>query len=299
MIAFLFAGQGSPAIGMGQDLYDSFPEFKGIFDSYPSIRDLIFNGTIEELSETKNTQKAIVLTSYAIAKLLEVHGIIPAYVAGLSLGEYSALAFSEAWSLDDAISIATKRGQIMNDALPKGKTGMRAVIGVEENIIRATLDKAEGVCEIANLNCPGQVVITGDISALEMASQEISKASQRARIVPLNVSGAFHSTLLYNASLELSQVLSKYKNKKPNYKVLYNYVGDESNLDLNTLLSKQIYNPVYFEKTIRSMISKGVDTFIEIGPGKALSGFVKKIDRNVKIYTINDLESLTALIGGR
>lgn len=298
MLGFLFAGQGSQAIGMGSDLYQQEEIFRNIFDTYPEIRDLIFKGDKKELDQTKNCQKAILLTSYAIAKVLEKNNIKPDYVAGLSLGEYSALAFSNTWSLDASLEIVTKRGLIMQNALNDGKSGMRAVIGTDEETIKKALAKvSKGICTIANYNCPGQIVITGENEALDEA-QKLLNEIKPTRLIPLNVTGAFHSALLNDASNELFEVLKKYEKNKPTYKVLYNYTGDESTEDINVILKEQISHSVYFESIIRNMILKGVDTFIEIGPGKALSSFVRKTNSDVKVFTVNNSKDLELVIGG-
>ena len=294
-IAFCFAGQGSQVKGMGKDFYDNIESVKVIYDAFSEIRDLCFNDEDNLLNQTAYAQKAMLLTGYAIAKALEEQGISPEYALGLSLGEYTALAFSDVWNLNDSIDIITNRGEIMQNALPLGSSKMAAVIGLDRDKIKSIISNASGVCEIANYNCPGQIVITGDKDAIDTVMPLLSDAGA-LKVVELNVSGAFHSSLLNAASLKLRAVLDKYNPNNPKYKIVYNISGKEENIPLNDILQRQICNSVYFEDSIRYLLELGVDTFIEIGPGKALSGFIKRIDRKVNIYNVSDYQGYLSLL---
>jgi len=280
---------------MGKDFYDNYPLAKVIYDNYPEIKDLCFEGPAEKLNQTAYAQKAMLLTSYTIASILKSNGIEPEYACGLSLGEYSALAFANTWKLDEAIEIITSRGEIMQNALPLGTSKMAAVIGLDRNIILDTIKNVDGICEIANYNCPGQIVITGDNKGVDAAMPLLTAAGAK-RVLPLNVSGAFHSSLLIPASKELRKTLDKFSPNKPIYKIIYNVSGKEEEKPLNDLLEAQICHSVYFEDSLKYLKEQGVDTFIEIGPGKTLSGLVRKTLTDVKCYAVTDVESLNALL---
>lgn len=294
-IGFCFAGQGSQAKGMGQDFYNELPLVKEIYDKFPEIRDLCFYDEDNKINETAYAQKAMLLTGYAISSAIKNEGITPEYACGLSLGEYTALAYANTWSIEDAISIITFRGELMQNALPLGTTKMAAVIGMDRDSILECIKNIDGICEIANYNCPGQIAITGDNLGVDNAIKKLNEAGCK-RIIELNVSGAFHSSLLKPASLKLREKLDNYTPNIPNVKIVYNVSGHEEAGNLNEILERQICNSVYFEDSIRYMLSMGVDTFVEIGPGKALSGFIKRIDRNIKVYNVSDIEGYKALI---
>ncbi len=286
-IAFCFAGQGAQYIGMGKDFYENLELVKKIYDAFPEIKDLCFNEN-ELLNQTAYAQKAMLLTSYAIANALKEKGIVPEFACGLSLGEYSALAFANAWKIEDAIEIISNRGRIMQNALPLGTTKMAAIIGLDRNTILETLKKVDtGVVEIANYNCPGQIVITGTNEAVDKACALLLEAKAR-RAIPLNVSGAFHSSLLNNASVELKEVLDRFVPAKPTYRIVYNVSGKEETHPLNDILKDQICHSVYFEDSVKYLLEQGVDTFVEIGPGKALTGFIRKISPTATIYNVSD-----------
>lgn len=293
----MFAGQGAQRVGMGFDLYQNDIESKKLFDAFPEVRDLCFTDKDNVLNETKYAQKAILLESYVVASYLKRNGINPEYALGLSLGEYSALCFANSFSLSDGIKITAKRGDIMQNALPLGTSAMAAVIGAPLELIENAIKDINGVCEIANYNSPAQIVITGDTTSIDEAMIKLKEAGAK-RVIKLNVSGAFHSSLLNNASDELYDELSKYDIKKPSLKIVYNTYALESNDDIKQILKKQIKSSVRFMQSIEYLISKGVDTFIEIGPGATLSGFVKKINPNVAIYNTDSFDNIKTLIGG-
>ena len=297
-IGFIFAGQGAQYVGMGKEFYENFSEARTIYDQAQidiDVKKVCFEGPEAILNETSYAQPCILTTSLAIAKVIEAHGIKPDYVAGLSLGEYSALAYAEAFCISDAIQIVRARGQLMSEALPIGTTSMAAVLSMEGKKIQETIEDIDDVT-IANYNCPGQIVITGTKEAIEIASQKLSEAGAK-RVIPLKVSGAFHSPLLEDASLKLKEELEKYEIREPNLPVIYNITGQEDEGNLIDILTKQIKSSVYFYQSLQYMIAKGVKAIVEIGPGKALSAFVKKTDRNIPVYSVDNIESLNKMLG--
>lgn len=294
-IAFLFAGQGAQYVGQGKDFYDNLAFAKEVYDKYPDIKEICFSDKDGVLNQTKYAQPAMLLTGYVISKALENEGITPEYTCGLSLGEYTALAFANAWDLDSSLDIIKNRGRIMQEALPLGTTKMAAIIGLDREKVLEGIKISEGVCEVANYNCPGQIVITGDNKGVDLAMENMT-ALGALKVVPLNVSGAFHSSFLLEASKSLRGVLDKYTPNLPKYKMVYNVSGTELNRPLNDILEDQIHSSVYFEDTIRYLIDNGVDTFVEIGPGKSLSGFVKRVNRKMNIYAVTDYPSFLEVV---
>lgn len=302
-IAFLFPGQGAQYINMGRSLYENINECKEIFDKGEEIlempiKDIIFDGSEETLKSTKYNQPAILLTSLACQKALELEGIEADYVAGLSLGEYSGLVYSGIVSFEDGVKLVKSRATIMDEGIEEGVGSMAAVMKLNKEKVDTLLEEASkfGVVEAANYNCPGQVVITGEVDAIR-ESVSIAKALG-GLCIPLKVSGPFHSSLYEEASFKYYESIKDVEINEPK-KVMYsNVLGKPYSKqdDIRDLLRKQIMSPVLFEDSINHMLDQGIDTFIELGPGKTLSGFVKKIDKKANVYNIEDLDTLKSTV---
>ena len=291
-IAFLFAGQGAQYVGMGKELADS-SAFKEVFEYLPSnLQKICFEGPAEDLNNTLNAQPCLVAVSLGIAKVLKSHGIDCEYAAGLSLGEYTALAYSDALSVKDVLELVRKRSEIMSNAVPKN-TGMAAIFSCEAKVIEDVIKDIKNV-EIANYNRPKQIVITGSMEGIDEAILKLKDLGYKSK--KLNVSGAFHSSYLNKASDELFTVLKEVDFKEPNKKIVFNTVGKTSDEDVKILLKNQIKSSVKFMQSVEFMIENGVDTFIEIGPGKVLSGLVKQINPDVNIYSVENLESIGKVV---
>lgn len=296
--AFLFPGQGAQKTGMGQDFYEKFPSAREIFDQASQwlsldMKALCFEKN-DRLNLTEYTQAALVTTCLAMEKVVEEYGLRPDVTAGLSLGEYCAIAVSGGMSVQDAITTVRKRGILMEQAVPAGEGSMAAVMGLDADKIQAVLGGMKA--EIANYNCPGQIVITGPKAAVEEASVKLKEAGAR-RVLPLTVSGPFHSSMLQNAGKELEKELSKveFSSLKIPYvtNVTAQYVTDFK--ETKDLLAKQISSSVRWQQSVEKMLEDGVDTFVEIGPGKTLTGFMKKIAPDAKAYNIQKVEDLELL----
>ncbi|WP_195970133.1 ACP S-malonyltransferase [Clostridium thermobutyricum] len=302
-IGFLFSGQGAQTIGMGEDLFKNREECKNVFESGENLLNMdilnkMFKGDEETLKKTSIAQPAIVLTSLAAAEALKNEGIECDYSCGLSLGEYTALIHSRVISFEDGIKLVKERGRIMEEAGIKVKGKMAAVLKLKEDKVEELVNKCKefGVIEVANYNCPGQIVIGGESAPIDKSIEIVKELGGMA--IPLKVSGAFHTSLLKEASEEFYIYIEKVRFNEIDEKIYSNLKGNlyvkEDNI--KNILKNHMVKPVYFEEIIRNMISKGVDTFIEIGPGKTLTGFVKKIDRKVKILNVYDIESLNNCI---
>lgn len=299
-IGFLFAGQGSQHPGMGKDFYEQYDAARRLYDSIDidiPVKELCFNGTQEQLNDTAVAQPCILATSSAIAAVLSEKGIHADVAAGLSLGEYSALAYAGVFTPQEGAKLVRQRGKIMAAALPEGTSGMAAVLNTEESVIAEVCAEVKeiGVCEIANYNCPGQIVISGQKEAVAAASEKL-KARGARRVIPLQVSGAFHTSLLNEASVQLREVLDTYAFGEEEIPVINNVSGKVETRDLREVLQEQICHSVHFTQSLQAMIDMGVELFIEIGPGHALSGFVRRTTKEVPVYHIDTTEDLEKVL---
>ncbi len=304
-IAFLFPGQGSQFIGMGKELYDQVPAAKRLFDEADEtletkLSSLIFEGDAKELTLTYNAQPALLTTSIAVLEKFKESGITPDFTAGHSLGEYSALVAAGAMSFKDAVYTVRKRGEFMNEAVPAGEGAMAAILGMDANALKQVTDKVteDGhLVQLANLNCPGQIVISGTSNGVELASEQ-AKENGAKRAIPLDVSGPFHSELMKPAAEKLKEVLDSCELKNADVPVISNVSADvmTDKEEIKEKLIEQLYSPVRFEETVNKLIAEGVTTFIEIGPGKVLSGLVKKVNRRLKTIAVSDPETIELAI---
>ena len=299
-IAFVYPGQGVQAIGMGKDFFDQFEEAREQIklaskESGIDLEKILFEEN-DLINQTEYTQLSIVATCAAMTKVVEKYGIKASYSAGLSLGEYAALIANKALAPEDAYKLIYQRGKFMQNSCPGVEGGMSAIIGLGREDVQEVCDGIEGAC-VANLNCPGQIVISGEKSAVTKAGEVLKEEKGAKRVVPLNVSGAFHSTLMCEAAEKLEKVMEDVTIHDMEFPYVAN-VNAKITSDKNEVkdnLIKQVYSPVRWEDSARAMIADGVDLFIEIGPGKTIAGFMKKIDPEatvINIATVEDLEKL-------
>lgn len=295
-IAFMFPGQGAQYVGMGKDFYDTIPLCKEIFEKAGrvtglDVEKLCFEEN-EQINITEYTQIAMLAAEVAMLKALEAKGIKPDVTGGLSLGEYGALVASGVMSQEDVFKIVRKRGIYMQEAVPTGGA-MTAVLGLDTKVIEKVCESIDGMVTIANYNCPGQIVITGEEIAVKEAMEKLTEAGAK-RCVPLKVSGPFHSPMLKGAGEKLAKELEEVTIQDIAIPYIANVTADyvTSKDDVKPLLQKQVSSSVKWQQTIELMIKDGVTTFIEIGPGKTLTGFMRKINRDVQVLNVEKVEDL-------
>lgn len=302
--AFVFPGQSSQYVGMGKDLYEVSEIARSTFEEANAalgfdLTNIAFNGPIERLKETLNTQPAIVMVSIALFRVLDSFGVRPEVVAGHSLGEYSALIAAGSITFRDGIQLVRERGRFMEEACPHGKGTMAAVLGLEIEAVEEARKKGEvyGIIDIANLNCPGQVVLSGEVRAIEEACR-YALALGAKRCVPLQVSGPFHSRLMAPAARQLEAKLEGVEVRDPAIPFIANvsgeYVGSARVIKEN--LVKQVISTVQWERSVREMIAGGVEVFIEVGPGSVLTGLIKRISREVRAFSVENSENIKKVL---
>ena len=299
--AFLFPGQGAQSVGMGKDIYEKYDEAKEVYEmaskiSGMDIKKICFEGPEEELNKTQNTQLAILVTSLAILKVLEKNNITAEYAAGLSLGEYSALIYAKMLDFEEGINLIKKRGYYMGNLLPKEEYEMAAVIGLEPEKIEKICTEISNTGKFivpANYNCSIQTAISGEAKAIEEATEKLKEAGAK-KVIKLKTSGPFHTIKLIDAKKAYEKELENVTFKIGEVKVIKNIDGKiyDKNDNIKEILANHIISPVRFDKTIKLMQEEQVEEYVEIGPGKTLTGFVKKENKEAKTYNINSLESL-------
>lgn len=303
-IAFIYPGQGAQKCGMGADFYENSTSAKAVYDMASEVlkdnmdidmKDLCFHEN-DKLDLTEYTQAALVTTCLAMTKVVEEAGIHPDVTAGLSLGEYSAIAAAGGMKDEDAIRLVRKRGLLMQNTVPAGEGAMAAVMGMTGEAIEKVIEGMAGV-SIANYNCPGQIVITGETKAVEEASEKLKEVGAK-RTVMLNVSGPFHSPMLEKAGEELAEVLKDVELSPLKVPYVTNVTAEQvSDIGMTRdLLAKQVSSSVKWQQSMENLIADGVDTFVEIGPGKTLAGFMRKISRDVKVYNIGTWDDVEKVV---
>ncbi|RSL31389.1 [acyl-carrier-protein] S-malonyltransferase [Salibacterium salarium] len=305
-VAFLFPGQGSQHAGMGKELYEHHTKAKSLIDEADNILDyplsgLMFNGPEEHLKKTENAQPALLTTSIAALELLKEKGVTPDYTAGHSLGEYSALVSSGVLSFKNALTVVRQRGLFMEEAVPSGVGAMSAIMGIEREELETLTSKVEEdgeIVQLANLNAPGQIVISGADSAVKKV-EELAREKGAKRVISLEVSGPFHSKLMQPAQDKLESVLEPVPFSDAEVPVIANVNAQEAT-DASVIknqLVEQVTSPVYWEDTIRRLLALDVTTFVEVGPGNVLSGLVRRVQRRgVNVYSAQDIESIEKIV---
>ncbi|MFV8827114.1 ACP S-malonyltransferase [Alkalihalobacterium sp. APHAB7] len=304
-IAFIFPGQGSQFVGMGQSLIENKQDLQRVFNIADeklgySLSDIMLKGPEDMLKRTENTQPALLTMSVAVLEAMKEYDITPDYVAGHSLGEYSALVCAKSISFEDAVHTVRQRGLFMEEAVPAGEGAMAAILGMDRHALLEVTEEVSnngGSVQLANLNCPGQIVISGTAEGVGKAS-ELAKEKGAKRVIPLQVSGPFHSSLMKPAAEKLSTVLDEITISEAEVPVIANVTADvvTNSAEIKEKLIEQVYSPVLWEDTVRRLLDLGVDTFVEIGAGNVLSGLVRKVQRRVNVYSISDIESIEAMV---
>ncbi|WHY93566.1 ACP S-malonyltransferase [Neobacillus cucumis] len=304
-IAYVFPGQGSQTVGMGKEAAEQNLEMMNYFTKADEtlkspLSKIIFEGPQEELTLTVNAQPALLTTSIALLSLFEKSGIQADFLAGHSLGEYTALVASGALTFEEGVYAVRKRGEFMEVAVPNGEGTMAAILGLDRVKLASACNEVSESgfpVSLANLNCPGQIVISGSRKGVELAGEKAKEAGAK-RVIPLEVSGPFHSSLMKPAAAELKGVLDGLNMQDAKIPVIANVSAEpmEKAEEIKEKLIEQLFSPVLWEDSVQKMIDLGVDTFIEIGPGKVLSGLIKKIDRSVKTYSVSDASSCKDVI---
>jgi [acyl-carrier-protein] S-malonyltransferase len=303
-IAFLFPGQGSQFVGMGKQLAEQDSLAKEIFTKADArlkldLSKIIFEGPEDTLKKTEYTQPALLTVSTAVLEVFKKHGITPDYTAGHSLGEYSALVAAGSLSFEDAVFAVRNRGLLMEEAVPSGVGTMAAVLGMDQERLEEITSKVTesgNSVQVANLNCPGQIVISGTVKGVEEAG--VLAKEEGAKVIPLQVSGPFHSSLMKPAADKFAEVLSTITINDANTPVIANVTAKPVTTasEIKDKLIEQLYSPVRWEETVRELMDSGVETFIEIGPGKVLCGLIKKVNRRANCIAIGDMDSLMAAV---
>ena len=298
-IAFVFAGQGAQTPGMGKDVCDAIPAAAEVFAKADAVREgtsrQCFEADKAELMDTKNTQPCVFTVDLAMAAALEAEGIHADMTAGYSLGELAALVYADALTMEEGLRIVSERGKVMQVASEKHETGMAAVLKLSDEVVIKMCEKYPDLYPV-NFNSDGQVSVAGDKEQLQQLRADVKAAEGSCRI--LNVSGAFHSPYMNEAAEEFGKVLEGAEFGEKKIPVYSNRTAEQYDDDYKTLLKEQIINPVLWKKLVRNMISEGVDTFIELGPGKALTSMITRIDENVKMYRVSDMETLQETLEG-